>query len=111
MGDNLMLRHDQKAVKLCDFGTARFAMTSTELQALDELQPLFYRAPEVFMGAPRGRKIDIWSMGCTVYEMAVGKIMFRSCLTNREVVERMMQLFGPMPIVLQEHGRLANTLF
>ena len=42
--DNLLLRHDGAAVLLGDFGAARSWM---ELQMEDELQPLFYRAPEV----------------------------------------------------------------
>lgn len=106
--DNLLLRWDGLAVKLCDFGTARF---SAELQQLDELQPLFYRAPEVFIGATRGRKIDIWSAGCTMYELVVGRILFRACNTNREIVEKMMQMRGPVPPAMREQGRLAACFF
>jgi len=106
--DNLLLRWDGLAVKLCDFGTARF---SPELQQLDELQPLFYRAPEVFIGSTRGRKIDLWSAGCTMYELVVGRILFRSCNTNREIVEKMMKLRGPVPKSMREQGRLAVAYF
>jgi len=104
--DNLLLRWDGLSVKLCDFGTAR---TLEELQAVDELQPLFYRAPEVFLGATRGRKIDLWSAGCTFYELAVGRILFRSCNTHREVVEKSMQLCGPIPVAVRENGRLTRA--
>jgi len=106
--DNLLLRWDGLGVKLCDFGTARF---SNELQDVDELQPLFYRAPEVFLGSTRGRKIDIWSAGCTIYELVVGRILMRSCTSHREVVERMMQLRGAIPKSVREQGRLANAYF
>jgi len=106
--DNLLLRWDGLGVKLCDFGTARF---SSELQDVDELQPLFYRAPEVFLGSTRGRKIDIWSAGCTIYELVVGRILMRSCNSHREVVERMMQLRGAIPKSVREQGRLANAYF
>eukprot|EP00928_Gymnodinium_smaydae_P009456 TRINITY_DN13545_c0_g1_i1.p1 TRINITY_DN13545_c0_g1~~TRINITY_DN13545_c0_g1_i1.p1 ORF type:complete len:553 (+),score=136.77 TRINITY_DN13545_c0_g1_i1:158-1660(+) len=108
--DNLLLRHDEKAVKLCDFGAARMT-TAPDLQAVDELQPMFYRAPEVFLGAPRGRKIDIWSAGCTIYEMVVGRILFKSCLTPREVLENMMRLRGRVPASVIEQGRLAPHFF
>eukprot|EP00971_Amphidinium_carterae_P015652 308968-Amphidinium_carterae.1 len=91
--DNLLLRHDRLAVKLCDFGTARM-VDAQDLQATDELQPLFYRAPEIFVGAPRGRKIDMWSAGCTIYEFITGRILFRSCTTHKEVVEQIMKLRG-----------------
>eukprot|EP00408_Alexandrium_pacificum_P020037 CAMPEP_0171209038 /NCGR_PEP_ID=MMETSP0790-20130122/28392_1 /TAXON_ID=2925 /ORGANISM="Alexandrium catenella, Strain OF101" /LENGTH=391 /DNA_ID=CAMNT_0011674641 /DNA_START=81 /DNA_END=1256 /DNA_ORIENTATION=- len=106
--DNLLLRWDGLSVKLCDFGTARF---SPELQQLDELQPLFYRAPEVFIGSTRGRKIDIWSAGCTIYELVVGRILFRSCNTNREIVEKMMKMRGPIPKYMRDQGRLTVAFY
>jgi len=106
--DNLLLRWDGLSVKLCDFGTARLP---ADLQTIDELQPLFYRAPEVFLGATRGRKIDMWSAGCTIYELVVGRILFRACTTHREVVEKMMQLCGPIPLAVRENGRLTRAFY
>jgi len=108
--DNLLLRHDRLAVKLCDFGTARM-IDAPDLQATDELQPLFYRAPEVFVGAPRGRKIDVWSAGCTIYEFIAGRILFRSCNTHKEVVEQIMKLRGLIPESVREKGRLTSAYF
>lgn len=106
--DNLLLRWDGLAVKLCDFGTARL---SPDLQAIDELQPLYYRAPEVYVGAPRGRKIDIWSAGCTIYELVVGRVLFRTCNGHREVLEKIMQLCGPVPLEVRQNGRLTQLYF
>jgi len=106
--DNLLLRWDGLSVKLCDFGTCR---SSPELQPIDELQPLFYRAPEVFLGVVRGRKIDMWSAGCTIYEMAVGRILFRACNTHREVVEKIQRIGGPIPAAWRQQGRLARAYF
>jgi len=106
--DNLLLRWDGLAVKLCDFGTAR---PSAELQTIDELQPLFYRAPEVFLGVTRGRKIDVWSAALTIYELIVGRILFRACHTPREVLELTMQLRGPVPEEMRKNGRLSPAYF
>jgi len=107
--DNLLLRWDGLSVKLCDFGTARFP--TADLQVIDELQPLFYRAPEVFMGDTRGRKIDLWSAGCTIYELTVGRILFRSCGTHRELMEMIMKISGPVPASMREQGRLTRNYF
>jgi len=106
--DNLLLRWDGLAVKLCDFGTAR---PSPELQAQDELQPLFYRAPEVLLGCTRGRKIDVWSAALTIYELIVGRIYLRNCHTPREVLEEIMQLRGPVPEEMRKQGRLSPAYF
>jgi len=106
--DNLLVRHDGMAVKLCDFGTSGFAK---EKQTVDELQPLFYRAPEVLIGAPRGRKIDIWSTGCTIFELAVGRILYRDCNSVRDCMEKTMRLRGPIPEHMRKQGRLTSTFF
>lgn len=106
--DNLLLRWDGLAVKLCDFGTAR---PSAELQTQDELQPFFYRAPEVILGCTRGRKIDMWSAGLTIFELVVGRILFRKCHNPREVLEQAMRLRGPVPREMREQGRLSPAYF
>lgn len=47
---------------LCDFGEARTGKASyTEL-----IQPVVYRAPEVFLHLPWGTRVDIWNLGCMV---------------------------------------------
>jgi len=47
---------------LCDFGEARTGKDSyTEF-----IQPVVYRAPEVFLHLPWGTRVDIWNFGCMV---------------------------------------------
>lgn len=41
-----------------------------------ELQTLLYRAPEAMFGVPFGPEIDIWSLGCIVAELYIGKPLF-----------------------------------
>lgn len=106
--DNLLMRHDRLAVKLTDFGATR---PSSALQDVDELQPLFYRAPEVYIGATRGRKIDLWSAGCTIHELVTGRVLFRACHTAREVLEKIMDLRGMLPQEMRDTGRLTKCYF
>ena len=57
-------------IKLADFGTAR---TINKLQEHAYIQSLFYRAPEVIIGAgKRTEKIDVWSIGCILGELYLG---------------------------------------
>lgn len=61
-------------VKLTDFGTMKkFGIQSGTIQTR------YYRAPEVILGNKFNEKIDLWSLGCTIYELATGTILFYTC--------------------------------
>jgi serine/threonine protein kinase len=72
----LNITNDRIRAKLCDFGLAR--QFSNELhRGSDYMVTRWYRAPEVInVDESYGLAIDIWAMGCIVYEMARGKPMF-----------------------------------
>jgi serine/threonine protein kinase len=42
----------------------------------DEIQTRYYRSPEVLLNLPYNYKCDIWSIGCTLYELITGDILF-----------------------------------
>ena len=42
----------------------------------NEIQTWYYRAPEIIIDYPYNEKIDVWSLGCMVYEMATGVLLF-----------------------------------
>ena len=61
-------------VKLTDFGTMiRFGDSNMTIQTR------YYRAPEIILGNKFNEKIDLWSLGCTIYELATGMILFYTC--------------------------------
>ncbi|XP_053732563.1 probable serine/threonine-protein kinase mkcC [Synchiropus splendidus] len=77
-GKNLMLM-PSGVIKLIDFGCAR-RLSCLNNGAGDSCDPLksvhgtpYWMAPEVINETGYGRKSDIWSVGCTVFEMATGK--------------------------------------
>lgn len=63
---------DRKGVcKLSDFGTAKMIFGMDE--KLNSLKgTVNWMAPEVIKQSGYGRYADIWSVGCTVYEMLTG---------------------------------------
>jgi len=61
-------------VKLTDFGT----MINFK-DVCGTIQTRYYRAPEIILGNKFNEKIDLWSLGCTIYELATGKILFYTC--------------------------------
>ncbi|XP_038576061.1 mitogen-activated protein kinase kinase kinase 19 [Micropterus salmoides] len=77
-GNNVMLM-PTGVIKLIDFGCARrlSCLNHTASNSGDVLKSVhgtpYWMAPEVINETGYGRKSDIWSVGCTVFEMATGK--------------------------------------
>ncbi|XP_026150284.1 mitogen-activated protein kinase kinase kinase 19 isoform X2 [Mastacembelus armatus] len=77
-GNNVMLM-PTGVIKLIDFGCARrlSCLNHTASNSGDLLKSVhgtpYWMAPEVISETGYGRKSDIWSVGCTVFEMATGK--------------------------------------
>lgn len=71
----LMKSDDDRAIlKIADFGYARYidpyGVAETSCGT-----PL-YMAPEVFAAESYNAKVDLWSVGCILYEMVCGKVPF-----------------------------------
>ncbi|NXU33944.1 M3K19 kinase, partial [Drymodes brunneopygia] len=76
-GNNVMLM-PTGVIKLIDFGCARrlawASLSGTRSELLRSVHGTpYWMAPEVINESGYGRKSDIWSVGCTVFEMATGK--------------------------------------
>ncbi|XP_016155187.1 PREDICTED: mitogen-activated protein kinase kinase kinase 19 isoform X1 [Ficedula albicollis] len=76
-GNNVMLMPNG-VIKLIDFGCARrlawASLSGTRGELLRSVHGTpYWMAPEVINDSGYGRKSDIWSLGCTVFEMATGK--------------------------------------
>lgn len=42
------------------------------------MQTLPYRAPEIVLGANFDYQIDMWSLGCIIYELITHKVLFNT---------------------------------
>ncbi|XP_024141929.2 serine/threonine-protein kinase STE20 isoform X2 [Oryzias melastigma] len=77
-GNNVMLM-PTGVIKLIDFGCARrlSCLNSTFSSSVELIKSVhgtpYWMAPEVISESGYGRKSDVWSVGCTVFEMATGK--------------------------------------
>ncbi|NP_001391007.1 serine/threonine-protein kinase 36 isoform 3 [Mus musculus] len=58
-------------IKLCDFGFARAMSTNTMVLTSIKGTPL-YMSPELVEERPYDHTADLWSVGCILYELAVG---------------------------------------
>ncbi|KAG2458400.1 PRP4B kinase, partial [Polypterus senegalus] len=91
--DNILVNESKTILKLCDFGSASHVADN---DITPYLVSRFYRAPEIIIGKPYDYGIDMWSVGCTLYELYTGKILFAG-KTNNHMLKLAMDLKGKMP--------------
>ncbi|XP_029370391.1 mitogen-activated protein kinase 15 [Echeneis naucrates] len=89
-------------VKLCDFGLARSLNQIQEDSgnpALTEyVATRWYRAPEILLGSARYTKgVDMWSLGCVLGEMLLGKALFPGTSTINQIEKIMSAIPHPSP--------------
>ena len=62
------------------------------------------------MGCKYDYAIDMWAVGCTLFELYTGKIMFPG-KTNNEMLKLMMDLKGKMPHRMARKGFFKDQHF
>ncbi|KAK8951123.1 Mitogen-activated protein kinase kinase kinase NPK1 [Platanthera zijinensis] len=72
-GANILV-DNKGCIKLADFGASKqVAMLATMTAAKSMKGTPYWMAPEVILQTGHGFPADIWSVGCTIIEMATGK--------------------------------------
>jgi serine/threonine-protein kinase PRP4 len=105
--DNILVNHSRTLVKLGDFGSAMFV---SENEVTPYLVSRFYRAPEVILGLPYDTSMDIWAIGCVIYELFTGRILFPGRLNN-EMIKLIMDVKGPFPKKMLRKGAFVEKHF
>jgi mitogen-activated protein kinase 15 len=84
-------------MKVADFGLARSLDTKDPDQVpllTDYVATRWYRAPEILLGSNKYTKgVDMWSMGCILAELLLGKPVFPGTSTLNQL-DRVMELTG-----------------
>ena len=105
--DNILVNEARNLVKICDLGSAS---PITENATAPYLVSRFYRAPEVILGIPYDYGIDMWSVGCTLFELYTGKILFTG-RNNNNMLRAIMECRGKFPHKLLRRGTLSHEYF
>ncbi|KAL9068646.1 MAG: hypothetical protein Q9161_006084 [Pseudevernia consocians] len=88
--DNVLVNESRNVLKICDLGSASDA---SENEITQYLVSRFYRAPEIILGMPYDFGIDVWSIGCTLFELYTGKILFTG-RSNNQMLRAIMECRG-----------------
>lgn len=70
----LMKSYSRCLVKVIDLGSSCFLTDHLS----SYVQSRSYRAPEVILGLPYDQKVDIWSLGCILAELASGYVLLQN---------------------------------
>lgn len=95
--ENIMLTADKAYVKIIDFGSGCFS----NKKAFTYIQSRFYRAPEIILQIGYDVKIDMWSLGCIIAELIMGKPLF----VGRDEIDQflaIMEILGMPPSHMME---------
>jgi serine/threonine-protein kinase PRP4 len=119
----LQVNEQKTLVKLCDLGSASDA---SENEITPYLVSRFYRAPEIskrnhrqliylsdkviVLGVPYDAALDIWSIGCTLYELYTGKILFPG-RSNNQMLLLMMELKGRFNSKMIKKAKFGDVYF
>ncbi|KZL65576.1 cmgc dyrk prp4 protein kinase [Colletotrichum incanum] len=110
--DNILVNESRNVLKICDLGTG--IDKSDAATAHNEITPYlvsrFYRAPEIILGMPYDYSIDMWSIGCTLYELYTGKILFAGD-SNNQMLKAIMEIRGKITPKLYKRGQLSAMHF
>jgi len=68
-------------------------------RSLDIGTPKAYCAPELFFKEPRSEASDIWALGCTIFEIRTGTLLFRcrGSPTKDQVLMSVVEMLGKLP--------------
>ncbi|KAJ7310594.1 kinase-like domain-containing protein [Mycena albidolilacea] len=105
--DNILVNDAKTMLKLCDLGSASDAADN---EITPYLVSRFYRAPEIILGVPYDPALDVWSVGCTLYELYTGKILFPG-RSNNQMLLHMMELKGRFNGKMIKRAKFGDTYF
>ncbi|KAJ0987550.1 hypothetical protein J5N97_005906 [Dioscorea zingiberensis] len=97
--ENILVKsYSRCEVKVIDLGSSCFETD----HLCSYVQSRSYRAPEVILGLPYDKKIDIWSLGCILAELCTGNVLFQND-SPATLLARVIGIIGPI-----EQGMLAK---
>lgn len=100
-------------IRLSDFGSCVYIDAKNKPITI---QTKYYRSPEIILGLDYGISSDMWALGCTLYELAVGKILFDPDIMDdtddkRYILSKIYNTLGALPDTLINSSPLKQVFF
>lgn len=73
---NILVCEKGPSLKLSDFGLSRRKSCAAAVPMTPDVVTIWYRAPELLVGADYTHSVDDWSVGCVLYETTTGNPLF-----------------------------------
>uniref|UniRef100_A0A8C1H1W4 Cyclin-dependent kinase-like 5 n=1 Tax=Cyprinus carpio carpio TaxID=630221 RepID=A0A8C1H1W4_CYPCA len=93
--ENLLISSND-ILKLCDFGFARNLSEGSDANYTEYVATRWYRSPELLLGAPYGKAVDMWSVGCILGELSDGQPLFPG-ESEIDQLFTIQKVLGPLP--------------
>ncbi|XP_011035543.1 PREDICTED: uncharacterized protein LOC105133304 isoform X2 [Populus euphratica] len=99
--ENILVKsYSRCEVKVIDLGSSCFETD----HLCSYVQSRSYRAPEVILGLPYDKKIDVWSLGCILAELCTGNVLFQND-SPATLLARVIGIIGPIDQSMLAKGR------
>jgi len=77
--ENILYDQQNKKIKIIDFEISKKLLTDgLKRDLLTIVGSSYYYAPEIYLGGGYDEKIDLWSLGITIFKMISGYTPFES---------------------------------
>ena len=93
-------------MKIIDFGASCEDCAS----GFFYVQSRYYRAPEIVLGIEYDHAVDMWSVGCILYELAIGSPLFPARDEN-ELLEYLVITIGDIPPYMIRRAKKYKQFF
>ncbi|KAJ0570349.1 putative dual-specificity kinase CMGC-DYRK-PRP4 family [Helianthus annuus] len=105
--ENILVKsYSRCEVKVIDLGSSCFETD----HLCSYVQSRSYRAPEVILGLPYDKKIDIWSLGCILAELCTGNVLFQND-SPATLLARVIGIISPIGQDMLAKGRDTHKYF
>jgi dual specificity tyrosine-phosphorylation-regulated kinase 2/3/4 len=88
--ENIVMNMAGDSIRVIDMGSTCYTTDHLSSYA----QSRAYRAPEIIMQKEYSTQVDMWSLGCVLYEIYTGKVLF-SNYKIPVIINRMANIVGP----------------